>query len=113
MSLEADVKEIYRKTYFAKRDLIAKVKTLPENPRTKKLAKNCFIMSSKDLGECWAAEYHNFNSQYEVVIEIINTSELRVILKALGNIIKDGKVKHKNNVVHFHPDVREHLKGIL
>jgi hypothetical protein len=113
MSIEDDVKDINQRTYFAKRNLKAKVKALPENPRTKQVAKNCFTMLASDLGKCWSAEYHDFNSQYKVLIDIIDTSELKVILKALGHIIKEGKVKHKNNVVHFHPDVVEHIKGIL
>jgi hypothetical protein len=113
MSIEDDVRDIAKRTYFAKRNLKRQIEVLPENPRTNKVAINCFTMLASDLGKCWSAEYHNFNSQYKVLIDIIDTSELRVILKALGHIIKDGKVKHKNNVVHFHPDVVEHIKGIL
>ena len=101
-----------------KDDLIAKIRDLPDNPKIHRVKESphCFVMRSKDLGECWSAEYHDFKYQYEVLAEMIEKMDIRQIKTLIEQIVSKGWVYFESskgrNKHKFHPDVVEMLRRL-
>ena len=101
-----------------KQDLISKIRELPDNPKIHRAKGNphCFVMRSKDLGDCWSAEYHDFKYQYEVIIEMIEKRDIKQIKKLFQKILSEGRVYYESsngrNTHIFHPSVVEMLRNL-
>ena len=111
-------------------ELKAKVLALPDNPRIKRVAKspNCFTMGSKDLGNNWSADTHDFKKQYQLIVNELEASETGKTYAKLQKIIADERVDARveinlphfsllktrfvkgNYTVKLHPDVVAWLK---
>jgi hypothetical protein len=99
-------------------DLKAEIEGLPDNPRISRLGDGkCFTMSFSDLGDNWSAGYHDFKSQYRLVVEELEkVADPRNILKRLRRVVEDESIRINNGYQYtqrLHPDVVAHLKGLL
>ena len=98
--------------------LIAQLKnhilSLPDNPRIKRLAgsPNCFTMSSKDLGNNWSVEHHDFKKQYKIIVKELETSNLSNVYNKLKQIIEEERVVFNKSFsrINLHPDVVSYLR---
>ena len=101
-----------------KDDLIAKIRDLPDNPKIHRVKESphCFVMRSKDLGECWSAEYHDFKYQYEVIIEMIEKKNIKQLKTLFEKILSEGRAYYESsngrNKHKFHPEVVEMLRRL-
>jgi hypothetical protein len=118
-ALEQASKEYDEKIQALFADLKAEITSLPDNPRITRLGGgNCFAMKASDLQGNWSAKHHDFKSQYESVAEELErVADSKDIIKRLRTIIKDEGVRVRSKEtsywVKLHPDVVEHLKGLL
>ena len=97
-------------------DLKAQIVALPDNPRIKRMSRGAFTMSSKDLDGNWSAEHHDFKKQYELIIGMIERSEPSRAVAIIRAAIEEGSIrpsKAPHNTLKLHPDVINHLKGLL
>lgn len=95
------------------KSLLGQLKThilqLPDNPRITRLGNspNCFTMSSKNLGNNWSVEHHDFKKQYELIVSELEASEPANLFNKLQKIISEGKVVRPGpgHSLNLHPDV--------
>lgn len=87
---------------------------LPDNPRIERFSKNpsCFVLSSKDFGDCWDAEYHDFYGQYRKISSWLESQQPEQMLNMLRTIVNQGCIWKDKRNHRFHPDVIEHLRGM-
>ncbi|MHA1285793.1 MAG: hypothetical protein ACTSPB_00190 [Candidatus Thorarchaeota archaeon] len=109
------VKDYEGKVAIIKNNLISQVESLPDNPRIKRLDDEglCFSISSKDLGDNWTPEYHDFKQQYKLIVEWINKSSPQRVMDILEEITTTGQIVMKKQRHKFHPDVITQLKKLL
>jgi len=90
-----------------KADMISQIESLPDNPRINRIGDrgNCFVMSSKDLGDNWTPEYHDFKWQYNKIVEWINKFTAKRAIDILEEIVRRGSVRISKRTYYFHPDV--------
>jgi len=96
--------------------LKAQIAALPDNPRIKRLSAYGFVMSSKDLNNNWSAEHHNFLEQYRLIVEMIERAEPSRAVAIVRDAVAKGFIrptKAPSNAFKLHPDVINHLKGLL
>jgi len=125
MDIKVIQKEIERHAQ-AMNTLIRELKThilaLPDNPRINRIsnAPQCFTIKSKDLGNNWTAEYHDFKKQYELIVKELEASELSNAFNKLYKIINESKVVYSSSghggcprtthTLNLHPDVVRYLR---
>ncbi len=91
-------------------ELTKLIKSLPDNPRIRRLSHNCFKISSKDLGNNWSVAHHDFRQQYDAIAEQLLKCDN--VLIGLQKIIDSKKVicSHgSSGTLNLHKDVVEHL----
>lgn len=96
--------------------LKAQIAALPDNPRIKRTGRGAFVMSSKDLNNNWSAEHHDFKKQYELIVGMIERAEPSRAVAIIRAAIEEGSIrpsKAPSNTFRLHPDVINHLKGLL
>ena len=94
--------------------LVQQVRSLPDNTRAKRVASHCLIVSSKDLGGNWSAEFHDFQKQYELLIEMMVRVPADKALQIMRDAAEKGAIKQDGfYTVKLHPDVIAHLKRLL
>lgn len=86
---------------------------LPDNPNIKRVSTNCFVMSSKNLGDNWSAFYHDFHAQYNKIAEVINNSGAENIVSNIHNIIESEAVYYNHKYWRLNPQVVNNLKKIM
>lgn len=99
-----------------KQELIKQIQGLPDNPNIKYLAENprCFTIMSSDIGQNWSPEYHDFRTQYEKIVDKIQTSTIENVEKMLMSIVEDGKIRESNGrYFTFHPEVRKFVSDLM
>ncbi len=94
--------------------IAAKIKSLPDNPRIRRLSDRCFILQFKDLGCNWAPEYHDFKRQYRLLSQAIGTKSPAALTEFLKTVVQKGAFKvNSHYTVKMHPDVIGHLRSFL
>ena len=97
--------------------IAAKIKSLPDNPRIRRLSDRCFILQSKDLGCNWTPEYHDFKRQYGLLSQCIERKRPETLLSFLKTTVQESSFKVNNNyTVKLHPmwsDILDHFSGLL
>jgi len=94
-----------------------KIASLPDNPRITRLGSSprCFTMSSRDLGNNWSVEHHDFKLQYGHIIEAIQKNKDNA-LNVVCNAIATGKIRigvgETKHTLALHDDVVKHLVGL-
>lgn len=108
-------------------ELIKKIEGLPENPRIERLGKNCYSISSKDLGTVnWTPFYHDFTHQYKFLRAVIENYDMNQIESIFTEILTKGHYRLNKTIstgdsytftskdtYRFHPDVINFLKEKL
>lgn len=100
----------------AKKEIIARVRNLPDNPSIHRLNDNSFTMKLSDmLVDGWSPEYYDFTYQYQAVIEVLNNTEPSKVLDKLSDIVRTGVIKgaKTRNKVKLHPAARDRLESLL
>ncbi len=92
--------------------LTERIGTLPDNPRIHRMSEHAFIMSSKDLGDVWSAEYHDFKHQYRKIIDYLIQGEPQACYAKLERALQLGRLENSEKT-KLHPEVVNHVKGIL
>lgn len=108
--------EISNQIKKLKQELITQIQELPDNPKINRVAESprCFIIMSSDMDNNWSPEYHDFKTQYEKIVEKIETSTIENVEKLMKLIIEDGKIKESNGQYFvFHPDVRKFVSDLI
>lgn len=98
-----------------KLDLIEKIRTLPDNPRIKRIGNEAFTIQFKDIagGQPLSPFYHDFKAQYNQIIKWIETETPDEMMVKIGLIIEKGFVARGGSAaLYFHPDVRKFLKEL-
>lgn len=99
-------------------NLCERVSGLPENDKIHVIPNNSdirmFVVTKKDIGDCWSPEYHQFVHQYEALIDVFKHTRVENIvqrwgeIKANGFIDKGGKYK-----LRLHPTVISYVNEII
>ena len=124
MNIKAIKKETERHAQIMS-ELIGQLKThilsLPDNPRISRINSKCFTISSKNLGNNWSAEHHDFKKQYNLIVKELETSEPANIFKKFQTIISEGKLVTRcycggqmtnSHTLTLHSDVVSHLRKL-
>ena len=92
----------------------AKIMSLPDNPRITRLSPQAFTISSKDLGNNWSPEHHDFKRQYRIIVDAIKRANVGRALIVLKEIIdKQVVVIGGRQNLRLHPDVVQYLTTLL
>lgn len=91
------------------------IRELPPNPNVEHLGNNCFLIKSSQLAKYdkWSPDFHDFQSQYNYIAELIDQFPINEVLDKLDRIIKTGRSFWKGNTIIFHPEVIENLKTLI
>jgi DNA-binding GntR family transcriptional regulator len=92
------------------------IEALPDNPRITRVSQQAFTISSRDIGNNWSPEHHDFKCQYRQIIEMIERAEpsraVAIIREAIAKkAIRPSKAP--SNTLQLHPDVVAHLSTLL
>jgi hypothetical protein len=92
-----------------------KIRNLPDNPRIKRINKQCFVMSSANLGNNWSAEHHDFKATYRIINREIAKKSPQIMLTFLTELIETGKIylSAQKYTLRPHKDVISYLKEII
>lgn len=96
-----------------KKSLGETIHNLPDNPRITDFRGCGFSLHSRDLNNVWSPFYHDFKAQYTKLVEIVDKARLDTIGYVLTRIVESGSYPESSGTVKFHPDVIEHLRGLL
>lgn len=91
------------------------IRNLPPNPNVEALGNNCFSIKLSEIAKYdkWSPGFHDFQNQYDLIAELIETLPIDQVLDKLNRIIKTKRYYHKSNTINFHPDVIQNLKTII
>jgi hypothetical protein len=115
----SDLEDKYAKLVDA---LCAKIAELPENDKIQEIPNESgvrmFIMKAKDLGGVWSPHYHQFKSQYEMLIDIFKHTRVENILDSWTEIKKVGYIRQsvylgRSNIYNIHTDVIKYVDEVL
>jgi len=94
--------------------LTRKIEDLPDNPRIKRLTRNCFVVSSRDLGSNWTPTHHDFKAQYRLIVAAIQRASAGRAFAVLRNIVREQQIKPlRRQPLTLHPDVVAHLTTLI
>ncbi len=91
------------------------IRNLPPNPNVDPLSDNTFVIKMSQLAkhQNFTPFYHSFQSQYAFIAQLIEECDLNDALDKLDIIIKKGKLYRNHQLITFHPEVIENLKGLI
>jgi len=117
MDIKLTIKEINEKVEQFKIEISNKVGEIPDNPKIKRLSKNAFVISSKNLSSdiCLSPEYYDSLYQAKVIQKMIEKSDnLQTIYNHLEYIVEKGRTRYlPYNYMRFNDEVREFVKQLL
>lgn len=113
--VQTTLDELDVKVARIKKEFIANIKSLPDNPNATQLGNNCYSIKLSQLTkhDNWTPFFHSFKEQYNFIVKFVSTHRIESVIKFLNEIVETGKYKEKYQTLKFHPEVREQLKGIL
>lgn len=122
MKLSRVRREYEQRLKTMKQAIREEIAKLPDNPKIQRLAKNCFVIRSGDLGNNWTPEYHDWIRQYELASSLLDHADFRCGIKNLIHVIRKGKLRLRKGmtagrfgsdyIVHFAPEVRKNLRRV-
>jgi len=91
------------------------IRNLPPNPNVEPLGNNCFSIKLSELAkhDKWSPGFHDFQNQYDLIAELVETLPIDQVLENLYRICNKKSYYHKGNTIQFHPDVIQNLKTII
>ena len=111
------IKEIKDKDTEARGFIERAFLNMPDNPRIHRLAHNCFVMNFSHTTlypySCWDPETHDFKFMASMIIEKIQTCDLKSIGQILRQIVEKGTMQRvvtrtgHSNTFKIHPDIRK------
>lgn len=110
------VKDIYQtfKQLLANIEALAKhVESLPDNPRITRQSKQCFTISSKDIGNNWCPAYHDFAFQYRSLVAAMRANPLRSIAILQTAVTTQTLDTSRQRRMRLHPEVVQSIKTLL
>lgn len=114
--MKNQIKQLNKKAGKIKAQIMAKLLSLPDNPRIHRLSAspNCFVMQSSDLGPNWTPCYHDFKQTYRVIFGQIKGKQPKQILEFLTKVSKEGKFRINDHwTQRVHPDVMEYIANLV
>lgn len=94
-------------------ELCLHIESLPDNPRIKRLSSNAFTISSKNLGDNWSAEHHDFKRCYQLIVQYLRKQSPAMFLARFKGIITAGRlIVNPAWQIKLHPDVVAHLDRV-
>jgi hypothetical protein len=98
-------------------DLKRHILTLPDNPRINRLAGSprAFTMKASDLGKSWLPRYHDFKTQYEMVVKRLESGTPSQVVNRLKEMVTMGMILTPGVIgkgLNLHPDVVDRLRYI-
>ncbi len=104
-----------RKTETALKDEInQRISSLPNNPRITPLGSKGFVMSFANLGNSWSPEYYNFNTQYQMLADLVGRAESPLsALRRIRSALNDRRVTVGKKSMALHPDVVRNARSIF
>lgn len=112
--MKHQIKQLNRQAGRIKAQIMAKLLSLPDNPRIHRMSSNCFVMQSSDLGPNWTPCYHDFKQTYRLIFGQLKTKQPKQILEFLTKVSKEGKFRINSHwTQRVHPDVMEYIAGLL
>ena len=115
--LKARLNSTNKEVQRIREEIHTAIMNLPDNPKIKRINKNCFTVSSKDIFNSPKNRldvfYYDFPKQYEKIAELIDSCHSENIISVLEGIISNGYCKHFGSLYNFNPEVIKHLKTIL
>ena len=112
MKADERIAELQNKLLEIREEIKRQISSLPDNPKIKRLGERCFTISSKDLGDVWSPEYHDFKHQYETIIGQLDKMGTAAGVNFLRRALKKGSF-WIGYTYKLNPQVIEHLKSIL
>lgn len=115
MKLDKAIGTMRQEADRIKEGLKNQILALPDNPNiTRRFGSGAFAVSSSQLGKSWSPFYHDFLAQYEILVKLINETDLMKLPAVLAEIVATGKLKVKyRGTVTFNPEVIKHLVDII
>jgi hypothetical protein len=98
-----------------RKKLTDRIQELPDNPRSTRLAKNCFVIPFSAMGNNWSVEYHDWKRQYEIVLEVLDKHDFKTAVRQIVRIIRTGKFRITSDypyTVTFAPEVCRYLRKV-
>lgn len=116
VNLRRHLAQIFVTGRRVKKDLIAKIIALPDNPRIQRLGDTpkCFVVMFSDLGDNWTPAHHDFKYQYKLLAKELSRRSVErawlFLKKAVwqGHFIESGAVNGQGKL-NFHADVLKYL----
>ena len=105
MNLKQDVIRVVAQGVKIKIKAVEILKSLPDNTEIQRLGKGCFTINSKKLRDNWSPEFHDWQTQYKLLITIITTTHIELLANKLDEIIKQGSIKLPGYTQKLHPEV--------
>lgn len=82
-----------------------------DNPDAKPLGAGCFIVKTSSLSSDLVLSplYHDFNAQFDILIDKLNKQSLDAFVRAIQELCKTGKVDGRR----FHPTVIQKVSVLV
>jgi len=94
-----------------------RINAIPQNPRVRPLSHHAFVISSRDLGQSWSPEHHDFWRQAAVIVQALKATDTPARLQRLHQIVAEGKVyvgsQGARYSLRLHADVVAYLRELL
>lgn len=121
--LQDQIKEQLGAVLLMKSKLKEKILALADNPSIKRMklisGPTCFVMSSSFLSgkdnpdHNFSPDYFDFLKQYDIIVEVIDQTDITNLYDKLFDIVNTGKLKLKTYTFKFHPHVLKALEQII
>lgn len=96
-------------------DLKRHILALPDNPRINRLAGSprAFTMKASDLGKSWSPRYHDFKTQYEMVVKRLESGTPSQVVDRLKEMVTMEMIPTAaGRGVNLHPEVADKLRFV-
>lgn len=117
MGVKFTITEMLKQIDNFKKEIQENILQIPDNKNIKRLNSNpnCFVISSKDLGNNWSPEHHDNLYQAKILQEIIEGCDsLPALQNHLEIIVKTGRCQHNNyRWLTFNNEVRDFIKQLM
>ena len=112
--MKEQIKKLNKEAGRIKAMIMAKVSSLPDNPKINRISPNCFTIKSSDLGDNWTPTHHDFKKQYSLIYDKLKTKSLDKIIPYITDLAKTGKLKISEGYTqNLHDEVRKYLKELI
>lgn len=108
--------ELKERIQMARREINEKILSLPQNPDIEALSpgSRAFTVKASDLsGNPWSPGYHDFTSQYQMIVKTLDETPIEQVEKKLREMIKKGHIPLYKIKYPLHPGVVKNLQSLF